>query len=133
MDTTYYTFQTRKIKASGGAELVTFVPSLQPTPNHDETAHAGEMLNFDLCRRRLETKSAWKDLTAAAQSAPEVQEPETQVETTPRRAPRARRPVHTQPQKRQAKTRAPWVDILTSALALGLVCLVGAAVLLSIV
>ena len=130
METTYYTFQTRNIKASGGAELVTFIPSLQPEPKTDDATHTGEVLNFDLCRRRLETRAAWKDLTAAAQSAPEVQEPEAQVETTPRRA---RRPVRTQPRKRQAKTPAPWVDILTSACALALVCLVGAAALLSIV
>ena len=132
MDTTYYTFQTRKIKASGGAELVTFVPHVQPAPQEKmavtpSAAPTGELLDFDLCRRRLETRAAWKDLTAAAQAAPQVEEPEPQAEAP------TYRPVHAQPKKRQTRTRAPWVDILTSALALGLVCLVGAAALLSIV
>ena len=124
MDTTYYTFQTRKIKASGGAELVSFVPSLQPDPQARETAApAGEVLNFDLCRRRLETRTAWKDLTAAAQSVGEIQDVEEESQAAPRR------PAHA----RKARVREPWVEILTSALALGFVCLVGAVALLSIV
>ena len=129
MDTTYYTFQTRKIKASGGADLVTFVPTAQPAPQADELAHAGEVLNFDLCRRRLETRSAWKDLTAAARSVGVAEDPreEGEAETSPRHSIPAR------PRKRQSQARAPWVDILTSALALALVCLVGAAAMLSIV
>ena len=123
MDTTYYTFQTRKIKASGGAELVTFIPSLQPAPQADESAHAGEVLNFDLCRRRLETRAAWKDLTAAAQAAVEVEAVPQEDEPIPYR------PVH----RKKARAREPWAEILASTLALALVCLVGAVVLLSIV
>ena len=129
MDTTYYTFQTRKIKASGGAELVSFVPSLQPDPQAREAAApAGEVLNFDLCRRRLETRAAWKDLTAAAQSVGEV-------ETTQEEEPIPYRPVREHGNRSRVRTRvrAPWVEILASALALGFVCLVGAVALLSIV
>ena len=128
MDTTYYTFQTRKIKASGGAELVSFVPSLQPDPQAKiavtpSAAPTGEVLNFDLCRRRLETRAAWKDLTAAAQSVGEIQDAEEESPAAPRR------PAHA----RKARVREPWVEILASALALGFVCLVGAVALLSIV
>ena len=124
MDTTYYTFQSRKIKASGGAELVTFVPAVQPAPQADDTPHAGEVLNFDLCRRRLETRSAWKDLTAAAHAAGAVEITEEQdVPVSPRR------PAH----GKKARAREPWAEILASAIALGFVCLVGAVALLSIV
>ena len=124
MDTTYYTFQTRKTKASGGAELVTFVPAVQPAPKAAETpAPAGEILDFDLCRRRLETRTAWKDLTAAAQAAGEMEVPQEDDEPIPYR------PVR----RKKAPVREPWVEILTSALALALVCLVGAAAMLSIV
>lgn len=128
MDTTYYTFQTRKIKASGGAELVTFVPAVQPTPAAPKAApSAGEVLDFDLCRRRLETRTAWKALTAAAQ---------TDREQAPSQAGTGAQPHRSQPiqQSRPAcRTRAPWAEICASALALSLVCLVGAVALLSLV
>ena len=130
MDTTYYTFQTRKIKASGGAELVTFLPTPQPAPKADDHTAAGEVLNFDLCRRRLETRAAWKDLTAAARNAGEAEAPretEAPAQTIPRRS------IPTHARRRHARNRAPWVDILTSAMALGLVCLVGAVAMLSLV
>ena len=132
MDTTYYTFQTTKIKASGGADLVTFVPTAQPAPQDKPTAdHAGEVLNFDLCRRRLETRAAWKDLTAAARNAVEVEVPQEEVQTPVETSPQTT--VHPQPRKRRPRTRAPWVEILSSALALALVCLIGAAALLNFV
>ena len=127
MDTTYYTFQTRKIKASGGAELVTFIPSPQPAPKADDAIPAGEVLNFDLCRRRLETRAAWKDLTAVARRAGEVEVPQEEAQTQAETTPQPPVPAH------RRRTRAPWVDILASACALGLACLVGAVALLSIV
>lgn len=130
MDTTYYTFQPTKIKASGGAELVTFIPSLQPEPKTDDATHTGEVLNFDLCRRRLETRAAWKDLAAMARNAGEVEPPQ---ETKAPVEALSRRPVPAHARKRQPRNRAPWVDILTSALALALVCVVGAVAMLSIV
>lgn len=61
MDTTYYTFQTRKIKVSGGADLLTLVPAAVTAP----ASPAGEVLDFDRCRRKLETKAAWKGLVQA--------------------------------------------------------------------
>lgn len=59
MDTTYYSFETRKIKVSGGADLLTVVPAAAPA------SPAGEVLDFDRCRRKLETKAAWKGLARA--------------------------------------------------------------------
>ncbi len=61
MDTVYYRLNTRKVKVSGGADLVTFVPA-------PVTEKAGQVLDFDLCRRKLETKNAWKDLARTAQT-----------------------------------------------------------------
>ncbi len=60
MDTVYYRLNTRKVKVSGGADLVTFVPA-------PVTEKAGQVLDFDLCRRKLETKNGWKDLARTAE------------------------------------------------------------------
>lgn len=60
MDTVYYNLKARRIKVSGGEELVTFVPAPAPKP-------AGEVLDFARCRQKLERKTAWKRLTEAAQ------------------------------------------------------------------
>lgn len=68
MDTTYYSFETRKIKVSGGTDLLTIVPAAVAAP----TSPAGEVLDFDRCRRKLETKAAWKGL---AQAVAEVKTP----------------------------------------------------------
>lgn len=125
MDTTYYTFQTRKIKVGNGADLVTFVPSLQPDPQAKAPAPAGEVLDFDLCRRRLETRTAWKELAAAAQTSWEDRDSDERYEAvSPAPAPSRRE---------SRRTYAPWVEICASALALGLVCLVGITALLHIV
>ena len=35
----------------------------------------GEVLDFARCRQRLETKAAWRELTLAAQEAPQEPEP----------------------------------------------------------
>ncbi len=59
MDTVYYNLKARRIKVSGGEELVTFVPAPAPKP-------AGEVLDFARCRQKLERKTAWKRLTEAA-------------------------------------------------------------------
>lgn len=62
MDTTYYSFETKKIKVSGGADMLAVVPAAVPA------SPAGEVLDFALCRRRLETKAAWKGLAQAVES-----------------------------------------------------------------
>ena len=61
MDTIYYTLNTRRVKVSGGADLLTFVPAPAPTP-------AGEVLDFARCRERLETREAWKELSRTAEA-----------------------------------------------------------------
>lgn len=91
MTTAYYTFQTRKVKVSGGPDLLSLVPvahteaqaaqddgkALSPNgfggPLSRAREEAGtqdapraEILDFDFCRRHMETKSAWKALTQAA-------------------------------------------------------------------
>lgn len=65
MDTTYYSFETRKVKVSGGADLLTVVPAAVPAP----ASPAGEVLDFERCRRKLETKAAWKGLAQAVAQA----------------------------------------------------------------
>lgn len=70
MDTVYYHLNARKVKVSGGADLVTFVPVSAPAPAQG----AGEVLDFARCRQRLETKAAWKGLVEAA--GEEYAEPE---------------------------------------------------------
>ena len=61
MDTVYYNLKARRIKVSGGEELVTFVPAPAPKP-------AGEVLDFARCRQRLETREAWKELSRTAEA-----------------------------------------------------------------
>ena len=51
MDTIYYTLNTRRVKVSGGADLLTFVPAPAPAP-----AERGQVLDFARCRQRLETR-----------------------------------------------------------------------------
>ena len=62
MDTIYYHLNARKVKVSGGADLVTFIPVSAPAPAEGK----GEVLDFARCRQRLETKAAWKGLVEAA-------------------------------------------------------------------
>lgn len=61
MDTIYYTLNTRRVKVSGGADLLTFVPAPAPAP-----AERGQVLDFARCRQRLETREAWKELSRTA-------------------------------------------------------------------
>lgn len=150
MDTTYYTFQTRKIKVSSGPDLVTFVPSLQPAPQAEAQAApqaeaqavpqaeaearakaqaeaktpAGKILDLDLCRRHLETRAAWKELAAAAQTAWEDSGWEERDQAAPPAAPDLRR--------KGRRGDGLWVEVCTSALTLALVCLMGMATLLSL-
>lgn len=88
MTTAYYTFQTRKVKVSGGADLLSLVPVAHPeapaltadgkvlSPEAfggvipqagTREAPKAEILDFDFCRRHMETKNAWKALTQAAE------------------------------------------------------------------
>lgn len=68
MTTTYYTFRTRRVKVSGGADLMTLVPIAQSNPISDQAPPRAEILDFNFCRSHQETQQAWKALTDAARS-----------------------------------------------------------------
>lgn len=87
MDTIYYHLNARKVKVSGGADLVTFVPTAAPVP----IGGKGEVLDFTRCRQRLETKEAWKNLAKAAQEDPRAEEPMEAAAPQEREAPLSRR------------------------------------------
>ncbi len=116
MDTVYYTLKTRKVKVSGGADLLTFVPSPAPAP---AAQGSGEVLDFARCRQRLETKAAWKGLTQAAEVADEVpgEDAAEEMVYVPR------------PRERRAERAALWMELAASAavilvsLAAGVACL----------
>lgn len=146
MDTTYYSFETRKIKVSGGADLLTVVPAAAPA------SPAGEVLDFDRCRRKLETKAAWKGLAravaevkapAVADSGDEAYEAIVPAEERPAPARRVSAPHRAKAAEGKARTavrtprgnkahealRAPrseraggWLELLSSV-AVILVCL----------
>lgn len=83
MDTIYYNLSAKRVKVSGGADLLTFITTPAAAPD----APTGEVLDFARCRQRLETKNAWKDLVEAAEDAPEepVEEPAAPAPRTERR------------------------------------------------
>lgn len=87
MDTVYYNFTARRVKVSGGPDLLRFVPAAAAAP-------AGEVLDFQRCRRRLETKQARKELERAVFAAPQEEAvPEAafeEVAPSPRRERRER-------------------------------------------
>lgn len=85
METTYYNLNARKVKVSGGADMTTFVPVAVPAPAPRRQS-VGEVLDFDRCRQRLETKAAWQDL---AQIQDEPREAQRRVRSHPSRAQRA--------------------------------------------
>lgn len=96
MTTAYYTFNTRKVKVSGGADMLTLVPVAQAEPSavsadgkvlaprafggklptalpqaEAKSETKAEILDFDLCRKHMETKTAWNSLARAAQGEDE--------------------------------------------------------------
>lgn len=96
MDTIYYTFNTRRLKVSGGPDLLTFVPAPAPAP-----AEGGQVLDFARCRQRLETKGAWKTLSRTAEA---VSLPEEAPQDAPEAAPA--------PTRRER--RENWLDLAVS-------------------
>lgn len=79
MDTIYYTLNTRRVKVSGGADLLTFVPAPAPAP-----AERGQVLDFARCRQRLETKNAWKDLVQTAEQTAGAEDTVEEMASAPR-------------------------------------------------
>lgn len=118
MDTTYYSFETRKVKVSGGTDLLTIVPTAVPAP----ASPAGEVLDFERCRRKLETKAAWKGLAQAVAEvkAPAVEDSgEVAYETVAERPAPARRVL----KKRRVERAGGWLELLSSvAVILTCVC-----------
>ncbi len=96
MDTVYYHLNARRIKVSGGADLVTFVPAAAPAEGK------GEVLDFAQCCRRLETKAAWRDLARAAEAVPAG-------EAEPGEAPVP------QPSPSRQEQAAGWLELCASA------------------
>lgn len=119
MDTVYYTLKTRKVKVSGGADLLSFVSAAVPAP---AAPGGGEVLDFARCRQRLETKAAWKDLARAAEEAPAC--PEDGEDGAAAASPRSRR--------HGLERAAGWMELCASAAVL-LVSLCAALAFLSLV
>lgn len=102
MDTIYYNLQAKKIKVSGGADLVTFVPTAVPAP----VRGGGEVLDFSRCRQRLETKAAWRELAQTAREIPQGADPvQESVEEAS--------PVSPVPSRRERA--AGWLELCASA------------------
>lgn len=120
MDTTYYTFETRKIKVSGGADLLTIVPAAAAAP----AAPAGEVLDFDRCRRKLETKAAWKGLAQAVAEAkvPAVMDGGDAVDQAAAPAEERPAPVKRTTKKRRTERAVGWLELCASVGVI-LVCL----------
>lgn len=114
MTTAYYTFQTRKVKVSGGPDLLSLVPvahtEAQAAQDDGKVlalkafggvisqagtreAPQAEILDFDFCRRHMETRNAWKALTQAAEDEEQpgeerweaVDRPENEAPRAPRK------------------------------------------------
>ncbi len=79
MDTVYYTLNTRRVKVSGGPDLVRLIPAAPAAAR----PHGGEILDLELCRKRLETKNAWKELARTAREAAEEWDGEETLPAAP--------------------------------------------------
>lgn len=91
MKTAYYDLSTRRLKVSGGADLVTLTPA--PVELPQETA--GQLLNFERCRRQLETRAALRAMGAASGQAPEAPAP--------------------RPRSKHREVYADWLELCASA------------------
>ncbi|MDE6108324.1 MAG: hypothetical protein K2F83_06605 [Oscillospiraceae bacterium] len=94
MTTAYYTFNTRKVKVSGGHDMLTLVPVAQTEPSvasadgkvlapkafgdsQTENGEKAEILDFNLCRKHMETRNAWQSLTRAVKGEDEEDDLDT--------------------------------------------------------
>lgn len=64
MDTLYYNVNAKRVKVSGGPDLVRLVP--EPVAAPVALPREERVLDFDRCRRELETKAAWQRLERTA-------------------------------------------------------------------
>lgn len=108
MTTAYYTFHTRKVKVSGGPDMLTLVPVAQAEPStvsadgkvlapgafggklpsatpetEEKSETKAEILDFALCRKHVETRNAWNSLARAARED-EEDDPDTRWEAVER-------------------------------------------------
>lgn len=88
MDTVYYTFNTRRVKVSGGPDLVRLIPTSSVARKTD---HAGEIVDLEQFRRRMDTKKAWKELSLTATRLSDLSEEEEEEEAETEAAPAAPR------------------------------------------
>ena len=95
MDTIYYNLSAKRVKVSGGADLLTFVTA----PAQRPAASGGQVLDFDRCRQRLETKTAWRELVQTAETVEDA----------------AEEPAEELPACRRERKQAPvWLDVVAS-------------------
>ena len=80
MDTVYYTFNTRRVKVSGGPDLVRLVPV---SSGARKSGCAGEIVDLEQFRRHMDTKKAWKELSLTATRLPDLCEEEEEEEAAP--------------------------------------------------
>lgn len=100
METVYYDLSARRIKVSGGADLVQLVPAPAEAPVPKESKRqSGQVLDFARCRQQLETKAAFAAMSAAPGKA-----------ERPAPLPRARR--HEVP--------AAWLELCVTAVVLAM-------------
>ena len=112
MDTRFYTLNSRCTKVSGGADLISFVaaPSESSEPAAP-SASAGELLDFERCRLRLERKAL-----LATSAAPQSEEPERMAEVSELVRLTARTP---QASEKRGNRWALLADLIASAAILG--------------
>ncbi|MCI5705152.1 MAG: hypothetical protein ACOX67_07440 [Oscillospiraceae bacterium] len=72
MDTVYYNLTARRVRVSGGPDLLKFSPAPAEAP-------AGEVLDFQRCRRKLETKAALAQLREAEEESRDSETEESEV------------------------------------------------------
>ena len=88
MDTVYYTFNTRRVKVSGGPDLVRLVPV---SSGARKSGCAGEIVDLEQFRRHMDTKKAWKELSLTAAQLPGLSKEEEEEEAEAEAAPAAPR------------------------------------------
>ena len=69
MDTIYYNVNARRVKVSGGPDLVRLEPV--PVAASADLPRQARVLDFDRCRRELETRAAWQRLEQTARECEE--------------------------------------------------------------
>jgi len=72
MDTMYIALNARRLKVSGGADLVRLTPTPMEAPVQEEPC---ELLDFARCCRKLERKAALRELERPVQAPQTAEKP----------------------------------------------------------